>query len=72
MGTELRYIAANNALSQRYHLSTRSFVAGFYGSDVSETEISALEEIFQKDFPWLEYGFIEGGQEVYDYILAIE
>ena len=70
--SEDRLGAVKQLLQATEGIQEKVVVAGFYGSDVSETEISALEEIFQKDFPWLECGFIEGGQEVYDYILAIE
>ncbi len=50
----------------------KSIAVVFYGSGVSQEELKEVETLFRTNFPWLEYGFIEGGQEVYDYIFAIE
>lgn len=64
--------AVRQMLSATEGIRDKVVIVAFYGADVKEKELSCLEEMLKKDFPWLEYGFIEGGQEVYDYIFAIE
>jgi len=44
----------------------------FYGRHVGEEELEVLDGMLSSEFSWAEYGFISGGQEVYDYIFAIE
>ncbi|MCF0143222.1 MAG: DAK2 domain-containing protein [Parasporobacterium sp.] len=44
----------------------------FYGKEALREDMETLSEILDKEFSWLEYGFIEGGHPVYDYILALE
>ena len=50
----------------------KAVIVIFYGKGVPQSETEALEQILQTDYPFLEYGFIAGEQEVYDYIFAIE
>lgn len=50
----------------------KAVVVCFYGAAVGEEDVAAVEALLRKDFSWLEYGFIEGGQDVYDYIFSIE
>ena len=44
----------------------------FVGKDVSEEERSALTERVKEEYPELEITFYEGGQEIYDYLVALE
>ncbi len=50
----------------------REVLTIFYGAAVPETELEGLGAMIEKDFPWMEYGYISGGQAVYDYIFAVE
>ena len=43
-----------------------------YGKDVTEDEVNELYEALSEAKPMLEIGFINGGQEVYSFIMAIE
>ena len=67
-----RLEAVRLLLSNIGNIREKAVIAVFYGASVSKTELSGLGELIQNDFPWLEYGFIEGGQEIYDYIMAVE
>ena len=44
----------------------------FYGMHVTDDELADLRRILGREFSWMEYGFIYGGQEVYDFIFAVE
>ena len=66
-------IKAAKELFQRLpDIDDKQVVTAFYGKEVSEDELAELEAFFQEEFPLLEVGFIEGGQDVYRYIFAIE
>lgn len=53
-------------------MEDKQVVTAFYGKDVDEAEIAQLEELFTEKYPLIEIGFIEGDQDVYRYIFAIE
>lgn len=44
----------------------------FYGSAVSEEEAEQFKEILENEYPLADIGFIEGKQDVYDYIISLE
>lgn len=44
----------------------------FYGKEVSEEERAELSDRLQKAYPDCEINFYRGGQDVYDYMIAIE
>lgn len=70
--SENRIEAVRELLAATEGIREKAVVVGFYGADVKEEELDALGRMLQENFPWLEYGLIGGGQEVYDYIFAIE
>lgn len=53
-------------------IEDKAVVVGFYGREVPEEELELLSRRIKEKFSWLEFGFIRGGQDVYDYIFAIE
>ncbi len=53
-------------------MEEKQVVTAFAGKDVPAEEIAALEEAFAEAYPLIEIGFIEGRQDVYRYIFAIE
>ncbi len=53
-------------------IDEKQVVTAFYGKGADEEEVSRLEEMFKEEFPLIEIGFIEGNQDVYRYIFAIE
>ena len=44
----------------------------FYGKEVSQKEIKDIENFIKKTYPELEVEAIEGKQEIYSYIIAVE
>ena len=64
--------ACRGLLEKTEGIEDKAVVAVFYGQSVDRTTLDAFETMITNNFPWLEYGFIDGGQEVYDFILAIE
>ena len=53
-------------------MDEKQVVTAFYGKGADEEEVTKLEEMFREEFPLIEIGFIEGNQDVYRYIFAIE
>ncbi len=64
--------AVRNLLAKTKGIHEKAVAVVFYGKEVKDKELEEIEKMLKEDFPWLEYGFIKGGQEVYDYIIAIE
>ena len=64
--------AARDLIAATEGLEEKAVIVAFYGANVSADELGEMERMLKADFPLLEYGFIEGGQEVYDFIFAIE
>lgn len=54
------------------NIEYKEVVTLFYGKDVSSLELSDFISFIHSEYPSLEVGEIEGGQEVYSYILSIE
>lgn len=67
-----RMVTAEKLLAATEGIEDKAVVVGFYGKEVPEEEPELLSQRIKEKFPWLEFGFIRGGQEVYDYIFAIE
>lgn len=67
-----RIDAAVELLKKTDDIESKEVLSIFYGEEVSEEEIEQLSEAISREFPWMEYGFISGGQKVYDYIFSIE
>ncbi|MCQ2530027.1 MAG: DAK2 domain-containing protein [Lachnospiraceae bacterium] len=69
---EDRVEAVRKMLENTEDIKDKFVAAVFYGSHVPEDELKKIEDLLQNEFDWLEYGFIYGGQEIYDYIFAID
>ena len=52
--------------------SSKEVIIFFYGENVPQEEIDQLAQYFQKEFPLVDIGFVEGKQAVYDYIISLE
>lgn len=59
------------ALAKRLIADDRSFLIGIYGKSVTDEEKALMNE-FASTLPGVEYYEVEGGQDVYDYILIAE
>ena len=67
-----RLEAVRGLLEKLPEIREKEVLAIFYGKAVDDVTLDALRAMLDEHFPWLEYGMIDGGQEVYDFILAIE
>ncbi|MCQ2512299.1 MAG: DAK2 domain-containing protein [Lachnospiraceae bacterium] len=67
-----RVEAVRKMLKNTEGIKDKYVAAVFYGTSVPKDELKKIESILQEEFDWLEYGFIYGGQEIYDYIFAID
>ena len=53
-------------------LSEKDIITIIYGNGVNQKEINEITKYIEKNYSNLEVEVIEGNQEVYSYILAIE
>jgi DAK2 domain fusion protein YloV len=44
----------------------------FYGKNADETEVEELKTYLEENYPLVDIGFIEGKQDIYDYIISME
>ncbi len=50
----------------------KEIIIVFYGKDISQNEIDELNEYLENEYPLVDVGFIEGKQDIYDYIISLE
>ena len=50
----------------------KSIIIVFYGKNVGESEIEELRNHLENEYPIADIGFIEGKQDIYDYIISLE
>ena len=67
-----RLQAVKGLLEKMPEIKEKEVLAVFYGKAVDQEALDAFKAMLNESFPWLEYGFIDGGQDVYDFILAVE
>ena len=67
-----RLEAVKVLLEKLPEIKEKEVLTVFYGKAVEQKALDDFASMLQDSFPWLEYGFIDGGQEVYDFILAVE
>ena len=67
-----RLTAVKGLLEKMPEIKEKEVLAIFYGKAVDQDALDAFGTMLNESFPWLEYGFIDGGQDVYDFILALE
>lgn len=64
--------AVKGLLEKMPDIKEKEVLAIFTGKAVDAETVDAFKNLLNESFPWLEYGFIDGGQDVYDFILAVE
>lgn len=52
--------------------SPKEIIVVFYGADTTEAEADAFRQLLQTAYPCAEIGFLNGGQEIYDFIISLE
>ncbi|MBQ8882853.1 MAG: DAK2 domain-containing protein, partial [Clostridia bacterium] len=60
------------ALCEKMEVQDKDFMIALFGERVSATEREQTAEFVAEKYPNLEFYAVDGGQEVYDYILIIE
>ncbi|MBR5223484.1 MAG: DAK2 domain-containing protein [Clostridia bacterium] len=50
----------------------KSIIIVFYGKNADESEVNALQNYLKNEYPLADIGFIEGKQDIYDYIISLE
>ncbi len=53
-------------------IDEKQVITFFYGMDVTDEELDRVKADMKSEFPLIETGFIDGGQDVYSFILSIE
>ena len=61
-----------NLIKKVKDLKEKQVLTIIYGKNVNEEEKEKLMDTIQTKFPYLEVGALDGGQDVYDYLFAIE
>ncbi len=67
-----RNIVLTNLLKKIKNIKDKQVVTLIYGKDIKETDKPKTVETLNKKFPQLEVGAIDGGQSVYDLLIAVE
>lgn len=59
-------------LIEKLDIKNKMFLINVYGSDVSKEEKEEIKKQLQSEYPNIEFYEIDGGQEVYDFIIILE
>jgi dihydroxyacetone kinase-like predicted kinase len=60
------------ALADNLQAGSKDFMIAVYGNGVTESEKQAVRELVSEKYSSLEFYEIDGGQEVYDFIMILE
>lgn len=63
---------ADSLIAKIMETSNKEVIIVFYGSQITEAEANSLKDILSNKYPLADIGFIEGKQEVYDFIISLE
>ena len=53
-------------------IDEKEVVTVIYGQDVSEDEVNKFSSFMAEKYPFIEVGFVDGKQDIYSFIIAIE
>ncbi len=70
--SEDKFEAAIKMLHAIPQLSEKQVITVFYGKDVTDEEAEQLQDMIYAIDPMLDVGMVNGGQDVYSFIMAIE
>lgn len=59
-------------LSEKLGADEKEFMIVFYGKDVTDREKTAIKESVEELYPNMEFYPLDGGQDVYDFIMILE
>ncbi len=67
-----RYAAATDLIGRIMQREEKVVIIVFYGEKVPSDEADKLKAFLENEYPLVDIGFIEGKQDVYDYIISLE
>lgn len=70
--TKMKYRVIYDTIRKIKNIKDKQVVTIIYGKDVTELEKTKNMALLKSKFPYLEFGAIDGGQEVYKYLIAVE
>lgn len=67
-----RFEAATALIDKVMAEDEKAVIIVFYGQNTDEAEVEALKGYLEENYPLVDIGFIEGKQDIYDYIISME
>lgn len=67
-----RLSLAKQLIEQIVNEENSEVIIVFYGGKVDSSEADNLKDFLEQNYPLADIGFINGGQDVYDYIISLE
>lgn len=67
-----RFKAVTDLIDSVMQQDEKAVIIVFYGKNVDSSEADRLKEYLEDQYPLVDIGFIDGKQEVYDYIISME
>lgn len=67
-----RFEAATTLIDKVMADDEKAVIIVFYGKNTDEAEVEALKDYLEENYPLVDIGFIEGKQDIYDYIISME
>ncbi len=69
---EGRFEAVIELINTVMEEDNKSVIIVFYGQNVNSQEIDELKDYLENEYPLVDLGFIDGKQDIYDYIISME
>ena len=67
-----RVTAAKELIRKITEKTQKDVIIFFYSAGVSQEEVETLSEFMQTEYPLVDTGFVNGKQEIYDFIISLE
>ncbi len=67
-----RLQSATGLIQRIMQQQEKTVIIVFYGKSVPSAEVDALRAFLENEYPLVDLGFIEGKQDVFDYIISLE
>lgn len=67
-----RFEVATTLIDKVMAEDEKAVIIVFYGQNTDEAEVEALKGYLEENYPLVDIGFIEGKQDIYDYIISME
>ena len=67
-----RVVAAKNLIRRVTETAPKDVIIVFYGEGVTENEVADLQSFLEREYPMADIGFVDGKQNIYDFIISLE